>query len=338
MKDKLEQIRASALQEIAQASELKTLELIRVKFLGRKGLLTDILRGLGEVPPEERPALGQAANEVKAEVTRVLDKRKAGLESAEGVQQVQRDRVDLSLPGRREPLGHMHPISRVTEELLDIFLELGFQIATGPDIETEYYNFDSLNTPADHPARDTHDTFFVKPGVVLRTHTSPVQMRVMERTAPPVAVVVPGRVYRVDLDASHSPMFWQIEGLLVDKGVSFADLKGTLMLFIHRFFGADIKVRFRPHFFPFTEPSAEVDISCTVCAGKGCRVCKHQGWLEVLGCGMVHPEVFRYAHYDYEQYTGYAFGMGVDRITMLKHAISSIGYLFENDLRFLEQF
>ena len=233
--------------------------------------------------------------------------------------------------------GHAHPILRVAEEIQDVFIELGFQVATGPDIETEYYNFDSLNTPADHPARDSHDTFFVKPGVVLRTHTSPVQMRVMEKAQPPVAVVVPGRVYRVDADASHSPMFYQIEGLLVDEGVSFADLKGVLMLFVHRYFGPDTEVRFRPHFFPFTEPSAEVDISCTVCKGKGCRVCKHSGWLEVLGCGMVHPEVFRHAGYDSEKYTGFAFGMGVDRIAMLKHAISSIHYLYENDLRFLEQ-
>ncbi|MDY0033831.1 MAG: phenylalanine--tRNA ligase subunit alpha, partial [FCB group bacterium] len=233
---------------------------------------------------------------------------------------------------------HKHPVMRVAEEISDIFVQLGFQIAAGPDVETEYYNFDSLNTPANHPARDLHDTFFVKPGVVLRTHTSPVQMRVMERTQPPVAVIVPGRVYRVDQDASHSPMFYQIEGLLVDKGISFADLKGVLRLFIQRYFGPTTKTRFRPHYFPFTEPSAEVDISCTVCSGKGCRVCKHSGWLEILGCGMVHPEVFKYANYDSETYTGFAFGLGVERIAMLTHAISSIHYLYENDLRFLEQF
>ncbi len=338
MQDKIEQIRATALEEIAQANALQALEQARVKFLGRKGALTDILRGLREAPPEERPVLGKAANEIKGAIAEAIEQRKAALEALDTEQRAQRDRVDMSLPGRRPPLGHMHPITRVTEELLDIFLELGFQVATGPDVETEYYNFDSLNTPSDHPARDLHDTFFVKPGVVLRTHTSPVQMRVMEQTQPPVAVVVPGRVYRVDYDASHSPMFYQIEGLLVDEGITFADLKGTLMLFVHRFFGPETKLRFRPHFFPFTEPSAEVDISCTVCKGKGCRVCKHQGWVEVLGCGMVHPEVFRYANYDYEQYTGFAFGMGVDRIAMLKHAINSIGHLYENDLRFLEQF
>ncbi|HOZ46899.1 MAG TPA: phenylalanine--tRNA ligase subunit alpha [Candidatus Hydrogenedentes bacterium] len=338
MKDKLEEIRATALGAIGRAESLDALEQARVEFLGRKGGLTDVLRGLRDVSPEERPALGKLANEVKDAIANALDECKAALEGKEAEKRAQKDRVDLSLPGRKPALGHQHPISTVTEELLDIFLELGFQVATGPDVETEYYNFDSLNTPADHPARDSHDTFFVKPGVVLRTHTSPVQMRVMEQTHPPVAVVVPGRVYRVDLDASHSPMFWQVEGLLVDRGITFADLKGTLMLFVHRFFGADVKVRFRPHFFPFTEPSAEVDISCSVCKGKGCRVCKYQGWLEILGCGMVHPEVFRYANYDYETYTGYAFGMGVDRIAMLRHAISSIGHLYENDLRFLEQF
>jgi len=232
----------------------------------------------------------------------------------------------------------MHLIPQVTDKILEIFFELGFQVATGPDVETEYYNFDSLNTPADHPSRDLHDTFFVKPGVVLRTQTSPVQMRVMESTPPPVAVVAPGRVYRVDADASHSPMFFQIEGLLVDKGVSFADLKGTLVMFVHKFFGPDTRLRFRPHYFPFTEPSAEVDVSCSVCAGEGCRACKHTGWVEILGCGMVHPRVFEYAGYDHETYTGYAFGFGVDRIAMMKHAVDSIQHLYENDLSFLEQF
>jgi phenylalanyl-tRNA synthetase alpha chain len=338
MKEQLEAIRAEALDEVARVDSAQALEQARVKYLGRKGVLTEVLRGLGQAPPEDRPMLGQLSNEIKTAVAQALDAKQAVFDAAAAEQSTQRGRIDLSLPGRRPRCGHIHPINRVTDEILDIFGELGFQVATGPDVETEYYNFDSLNTPADHPARDSHDTFFVKPGVVLRTHTSPVQMRVMERTQPPVAVVVPGRVYRVDLDASHSPMFYQVEGLLVDRGVTFADLKGTLMMFIHRFFGPETKVRFRPHFFPFTEPSAEVDISCSVCKGTGCRVCKHQGWLEILGCGMVHPSVFRYAKYDYEQYTGFAFGLGVDRIAMLKHAINSIGHLYENDLRFLEQF
>jgi len=338
MKEQLDALRTAALDEIAATPELQALEAARVKFLGRKGKVTDILRGLGQVAPEERPALGQAANEVKQAIGQAIEARQEELEAQAEEERAASDRIDLSLPGRRPRLGHMHVINQVTEEILEVFFELGFQVATGPDVETEYYNFDSLNTPADHPARDSHDTFFVKPGVVLRTHTSPVQMRVMEQAQPPVAVVVPGRVYRVDYDASHSPMFYQIEGLLVDEGVTFADLKGTLMLFVHRFFGPDTKIRFRPHFFPFTEPSAEMDISCSVCKGQGCRVCKHSGWLEILGCGMVHPNVFRYAKYDYEQYTGFAFGLGVDRIAMLRHAISSISHLYENDLRFLEQF
>ncbi|MBI2424807.1 MAG: phenylalanine--tRNA ligase subunit alpha [Candidatus Hydrogenedentes bacterium] len=338
MKAALEALESGALDEIAGIDDLKILEESRVKYLGRNGQVTGILRGLATVSAEERPAMGQAANRVKQAIADALDAKKDTLEAAAFEKQTTAEAVDLSLPGRRPRPGHAHLIPQVADEIVDIFRELGFQVATGPDIETEYYNFDALNTPADHPARDSHDTFFVKPGVVLRTHTSPVQMRVMEKVQPPVAVVVPGRVYRVDYDASHSPMFYQFEGLLVDEGVSFADLKGTLMHFLERYFGPGHKVRFRPHFFPFTEPSAEVDISCTMCKGAGCRVCKHSGWLEVLGCGMVHPEVFKHANYDYEKYSGFAFGMGVDRLAMLRHAISSIGHLYENDLRFLEQF
>jgi len=338
MKEKLEQITREAIEAAAGAASPQAIEELRVKYLGRKGLVTEALRGLAQVPAEERPAMGQAANEAKRIIGEAIEKRVTELAEIEADRKAKSNRVDLSLPGRRPPHGHMHVIPRVTEDILRIFQDMGFQVATGPDIETEYYNFDCLNTPADHPARDSHDTFFVSPGVVLRTHTSPVQMRVMERTQPPVAIVAPGRVYRVDYDASHSPMFFQLEGLLVDRGITFADLKGTLMHFIHTFFSRDTKVRFRPHFFPFTEPSAEVDISCTVCKGAGCRVCKNSGWLEILGCGMVHPEVFRYAKYDYEQYTGYAFGLGVDRIAMLKYAIGSIGLIYENDLRFCEQF
>lgn len=338
MKEKLEAIRAGGLDEIAKADSLATLEEIRVKLVGRKGQLTELLRGVSQLAQEDRPIVGKLANEVKTALTNALDERLLVMQEQEAAQRAAGDKVDLSLPGRRGRVGHMHPISQVRQEIVEIFKELGFQVASGPDIETEYYNFDSLNTPADHPARDSHDTFFVRPGIVLRTQTSPVQMRVMERTKPPVAIVAPGRVYRCDFDASHSPMFYQIEGLLVDKGVSFADLKGTLFLFVHKFFGKNTKLRFRPHFFPFTEPSAEVDISCSICGGSGCRVCKQSGWLEILGCGMVHPEVFRYAKYDYETYTGYAFGLGIDRIAMLRHSISSIRHLYENDLRFLEQF
>ena len=338
MKALLDEVRAAALVDTGAAESLKALEDVRIAYLGRKGKVTEVLRGLSAAPAEERPALGQAANEVKRVIGGAIDARKAELEARAARERAAAEAVDLSLPGRRPRSGHLHVINQVTDDILNIFFELGFQVASGPDVETDYYNFDSLNTPADHPARDLHDTFFVKPGVVLRTHTSPVQMRVMERTKPPVAVVVPGRVYRVDNDASHSPMFFQIEGLLVDEHITMADLKGTLMLFVRRFFGEDTRVRFRPHFFPFTEPSAEMDISCSVCKGAGCRLCKNSGWLEVLGCGMVHPNVFRYAGYDPEQYTGYAFGLGVDRIALLRHAIGSITHLYENDLRFLEQF
>lgn len=338
MKDQLEALQREALDLIATAGDLEILESARVRFLGRKGALTEILRGLGGVSAEERPRIGQVANVVKDAISAALDSRKADLSGAAEAARTASEAVDLSLPGRQPRRGHIHMVNQVTEEIVDIFANLGFQVAAGPDIETEYYNFDALNTPADHPARDSHDTFFVRPGVVLRTHTSPVQMRVMEQVQPPVAVIIPGRVYRVDYDASHSPMFNQLEGLLVDENVTFADLKGTLMHFIHSMFGKETQVRFRPHFFPFTEPSAEVDISCTVCKGSGCRLCKHSGWLEALGCGMVHPEVFKCANYDYERYTGFAFGLGIDRIAMLRHAVPSIGHLFENDLRFLEQF
>lgn len=338
MKAELEALQAAGLGEIGAAGDLAALEEVRVAYLGRKGKLTEILRGLATASAEERPVLGQLSNGVKVALTEALDARKAALEAAAETARAQSEFLDLSLPGRRARKGRVHVINQVYEEMLEIFLELGFQVAGGPDVETEFYNFDALNTPADHPARDSHDTFFVKPGVVLRTHTSPVQMRVMEKHQPPLAIVAPGRVYRVDFDASHSPMFNQLEGLLVDEGVSFADLKGTLMRFYQRFFGEKTQVRFRPHFFPFTEPSAEMDISCTVCGGSGCRMCKHSGWLEIGGCGMVHPNVFAHAGYDYEKYSGFAFGMGIDRIAILRHGISTIHHMFENDMRFLAQF
>jgi phenylalanyl-tRNA synthetase alpha chain len=337
MRERLEAIKNEAIERIASSETLDALEEIRVRTLGRKGALTEILRGISQAPPEERPTLGQAANEVKNAVSEALETRKESIESS-GAGATGAPELDWSLPGRRPAKGRTHLVLRTSQEIVDIFREMGFQLATGPDVETEYYNFDALNTPESHPARDSHDTFFVEPGVVLRTHTSPVQMRTMEQTRPPVAVVAPGRVYRVDSDASHSPMFYQIEGLLVDEGVSMADLRGTITLFLRRLFGQKLNTRFRPHFFPFTEPSAEVDMSCTVCGGEGCRTCKHSGWIEIMGCGMVHPEVFRYAGYDSERYTGFAFGMGVDRIAMLRHAIDSIHHLYENDLRFLEQF
>lgn len=334
----LEQIKEFALQKIKEAESTDVLEQIRVEFLGKKGKITDVLKKLGSLLPEERPKIGSIANEIKELITNNIQKQYQIVLEKELQKKIEKEQIDITLPGRTHGNGHMHVINQVMNEITDIFIQMGFQVATGPEVETEYYNFESLNTPADHPARDVHDTFYVKPGVVLRTHTSPVQMRVMEKTRPPVAVIVPGRVYRVDNDASHSPMFNQMEGLLVDEDITFADLKGTLMYFVHKFFGEDTAVRFRPHYFPFTEPSAEMDISCTVCKGKGCRICKHSGWLEILGCGMVHPRVFQYAGYDNEKYQGYAFGFGIDRMAMLKFAIPSINLLFDNNLKFLEQF
>lgn len=328
-------MRAKALDAIAAAGDLRKLDEVRVHYLGRKGALTDVLRGLKDATPEERPKVGQAANDIKEALAAAVEERQAALEQAALAARAESDRVDLTLPGRTPPKGHIHPIEQTLDRMLAVFRELGFQVATGPDIETEYYNFDALNTPADHPARDMHDTFFVKPGVVLRTHTSPVQIRVMERTEPPVAVVIPGRVYRVDSDATHSPMFVQLEGLLVDRDVTFADLKGTLQRFVERFFGEGAETRFRPHFFPFTEPSAEMDVKWTAKDRDGNE---KSSWLELLGCGMVHPKVLKAVGYDPEVYTGYAFGMGVDRLAMVRHGIGAIGHLYENDLRFLEQF
>ncbi|GMU92431.1 MAG: phenylalanine--tRNA ligase alpha subunit [Candidatus Hydrogenedentota bacterium] len=331
----IEKIRTEATAEIAAATAVREIEELQVKYLGRKGALTALLRGVSEAPPDQRPALGKAANELKQALTDLIEHqlqrfREAELQTSRG-----RETPDLTLPGRRPPKGHLHLVSQITDEIIEIFTGMGYQVATGPEIETEYYNFDSLNTPEDHPARDSHDTFFVRPGLVLRTHTSPVQMRVMEKTKPPIAVVAPGRVYRVDADSTHSPMFYQIEGLLVDEGVSFADLKGTMMMFLRRLLGADVQVRFNPHFFPFTEPSAEVHVLWTSERGGGEPETR---LLEIGGCGMVHPNVFRYAGIDHERYTGFAFGMGIERIAMARHQISGIQYFYENDMRFLEQF
>lgn len=334
MIDLIEKLRTEALAEIASVKDLRGAEEIRIKYLGRKGALTALLRSVSEAPQEERPALGKAANELKNALTTAFDERLKAIEASRQDPASGSDLPDLTLPGRRPPRGHMHLVSQITDEIIEILSELGFQVATGPEVETEYYNFDSLNTPDDHPARDSHDTFFVSPGVVLRTHTSPVQMRVMERAQPPVAIVAPGRVYRVDADSTHSPMFYQIEGLLVDEGVSFADLKGTLMHFLKRLLGGDVQVRFNPHFFPFTEPSAEIHVRWTSNRGGQTQT----RLLEIGGCGMVHPRVFEYAGYDYERYTGFAFGMGVERIAMARHQINSIHHFYEGDLRFLEQF
>jgi len=338
MRDKLEALRASALEALESASSTEEIAALRTLYLGRKGRLTEVLRNLKDVPPEDRPALGSLSNTIKAELAERIEsllearREKAKAEALKG------EKLDVTLPGRGVPCGRIHPITQTLEEICAIFLSLGFDIAEGPDVETDYYNFEALNMPKDHPARDMQDTFYVENDIVLRTHTSPVQIRTMEKRRPPVRVISPGKVYRPDLDVSHAPMFHQVEGLLVDRGITFGDLKGTLTYFLRRLFGRETTLRFRPSFFPFTEPSAEVDIQCVMCTGKGCRVCGQSGWLEILGSGMVDPEVFRAVDYDSEAFTGFAFGLGVERIAMLRYGITDIRLFFENDARFLEQF
>ncbi|HEY4719538.1 MAG TPA: phenylalanine--tRNA ligase subunit alpha [Candidatus Methylomirabilis sp.] len=333
----LKALEASALPAIEGAGDPEALEQIRIRILGRKGELTEILRGLGALPPEIRRAVGQQANALKARIEAALEGRQQALRAALLDDLAVREAIDITLPGRPVPQGSLHPITATLYEIVEIFQHLGFSVAEGPEVELDYYNFEALNIPKDHPARDMQDTFYITDDVVLRTHTSPVQIRVMEAQPPPVKIVAPGRVYRRDADPTHSPMFHQVEGLLVDYGVSFADLKATLQAFVDEFFGAGTRLRFRPSYFPFTEPSAEVDIGCVMCSGAGCRVCKGSGYLEILGAGMVDPEVFRGVGYDPE-ITGFAFGMGVERIAMLRYGIDDIRLFFENDLRFLQQF
>ena len=315
------------------------LEQVRVRVLGRQGVLTQLLRSLGTLSPAERPLVGAAANEAKRELEALLEARLAQAREAEREQARRQQRLDLTLPGRRPSRGAAHPLTRVHDEIVAIFAGLGFSVVEGPEIETDYYNFEALNIPPDHPARDMQDTFYLPGGLLLRTHTSPVQIRTMLAQRPPVRIVVPGRVHRRDIpDASHSPVFHQVEGLAVDRSVTMADLKGTLELFAREMFGPRSRIRFRPSFFPFTEPSAEVDVLCFLCAGGGCRVCSQSGWLEILGSGMVHPQVLKNVGYDPEEVTGWAFGMGIERIAMLKYGIDDIRLFFENDLRFLQQF
>jgi phenylalanyl-tRNA synthetase alpha chain len=335
LKDKLLELKTRALKELESISEMSDIEGLRQQYLGRKGFLTLLLKRLAELPEEERPAIGRLANQVKEEIDRKFQSVSDSI-TTKDVKEL--STLDVTLPGRRIPLGHLHPITQITEEICTIFLTLGFRVVQGPEVELDYYNFEALNMPKDHPARDMQDTFYISDNVVLRTHTSPMQIRIMENTSPPVSILAPGKVYRPDSDISHTPMFHQVEGLLVDKGVSFGDLKGTLTTFVHQMFGSDIELRFRPSFFPFTEPSAEVDIRCVVCQGKGCRVCSHSGWLEILGSGMVDPEVFKAVGYDPESISGFAFGMGVERIAMLKSGLDDIRLFFENDIRFLQQF
>jgi phenylalanyl-tRNA synthetase alpha chain len=338
MREKLEQMKDEALRCIAQALGESALQDIRVRFLGRKGELTGLMKGLGALSAEERPVVGQLVNTIKDEIESRLESALTSAREQEIQQRLQSERIDVTLPGRRLSCGTKHPITLVIEEVCDIFAGLGFSVAEGPEIEHDWYNFEALNFPPEHPARDMQDTFFVENNLLLRTHTSPVQIRTMLKQKPPVRIIAPGTVYRCDSDATHSPMFHQIEGLMVDKGVTFGDLKGMLTIFTNQLFGQKTGVRLRPSFFPFTEPSAEVDIACVICGGKGCRVCKQSGWLEILGAGMVDPEVYRHVNYDAEEISGFAFGMGIERIAMLKYGINDMRLLFENDVRFLRQF
>ncbi|UCF87834.1 MAG: phenylalanine--tRNA ligase subunit alpha [bacterium] len=338
MEKQISKLLERARKGIESASSLKELDEVRVRYLGKKGEVTALLKGLGALSPEERPAAGQAVNRGRKEIEDLLAGRKVVIQGLEAEQRLKSQVVDVSLPGVVYDRGSRHPVTRVMGEILDIFRGMGFSVHQGPEVEKDYYNFEALNFPKDHPARDMQDTFFVEEEVVLRTHTSPVQVRAMEKQDPPLRIVSPGRVYRHDYDVTHSPMFHQVEGFMVDEGVAFSDLKGVLVEFVHQFFGHEVPVRFRPSFFPFTEPSAEVDMGCVMCRGKGCRVCSGTGWLEILGSGMIHPEVFRHVGYDSEKYTGFAFGMGVERIAMLHYGIDDIRLLFENDVRFLKQF
>ncbi len=338
MKQRLEQMLATAKQAISQAENESALQDIRVAIIGRKGELTALMKGMGGLSHEERPVIGAIVNRIKSEFEELVESRRAVLQEVGMAVRLSTESIDVTLPGRRSTRGSKHPITLVMEEISAIFASLGFGIAEGPEIEKDFYNFEALNMPKDHPARDMQDTFYINDDVVLRTHTSPVQIRTMLNHEPPVRVIAPGTVYRCDSDITHSPMFHQVEGFLVDKHVTFGDLKGILTEFITRYFGADIGVRFRPSFFPFTEPSAEVDMQCVMCKGAGCRVCKNSGWLEILGSGMIDPEVFKSVGYDPEKYSGFAFGMGVERIAMLKYGVNDLRLFFENDLRFLKQF
>ena len=336
MEQELQRLQQEAASSLARIDDPVQLEAFRVRYLGRKGgLLTGIMRQLGSVAAADRPRLGQLANEIKQEIERLFEEKKALIA---GQATSVREAVDLSLPGRFLPFGTLHPVTQVMEEICSIFEGLGFAVAEGPDVETDHYNFEALNIPKHHPARDMHDTFYVTDSILLRTHTSPMQARIMEAQDPPLRYIAPGKVYRCDSDITHTPMFHQVEGFLVDREVSFADLKGVLTSFTHKMFERELALRFRPSFFPFTEPSAEVDIACVICEGKGCRVCKRTGWLEILGSGLIDPEVLKIVGYDPDVYSGFAFGLGVERIAMLKYGIDDIRMYYENDLRFLSQF
>lgn len=341
MKEKLSQIKDMAIDKLNKISDLKGLEEIRVEILGKKGELTNILKGMGSLSSEERPVIGQIANEVRGAIEEKIENMKKTLIAKEQEIRLKAEKIDVTMPAKTKKLGNKHPMTQVINDIKNIFIGMGYEIAEGPEVETAYYNFEALNIPKNHPARDEQDTFYVEglADFVLRTQTSPVQIRVMENKNMPIKIVAPGRVYRSDeVDATHSPVFHQLEGLVIDKNITMGDLKGALTVFAKELLGEDTKVRFRPHHFPFTEPSAEMDASCFACGGKGCRVCKNSGWIELLGCGMVHPKVLEMAGIDPNEYSGFAFGMGLERVTMQKYAISDLRLLFENDVKFLEQF
>lgn len=339
MEARLKELEQQAKDEIYQANTSDELEKVRVKYLGKKGELTEVLRGMGSLSAEERPLVGKVANIVRENIENALQEAKGEIKNKELQAQLQKESIDVTMPGKKVKLGKKHPLIKGMDELKDIFISMGFQVAQGPEVETVYYNFDALNAPQNHPSRDMSDTFYINEDTILRTQTSPVQVRVMENKKPPIRIISPGRCFRNDTpDATHSPMFHQLEGLVVDKGITLADLKGTLEVFAKHFFGDQTKIKFRPHNFPFTEPSAEIDASCFKCEGAGCSMCKGSGWIELLGAGMVHPNVLRNCGIDPEVYSGFAFGMGIDRLVMLKYGVDDIRLFFENDMRFLNQF
>ena len=339
MKEKIEEIRKAAKEKLVEIQNLQELQELKVKYLGKKSELTSILKGLGSLSAEERPKIGSLVNELRDEIEKAILEAENNLKAKQLEKRLEKEKIDVTMPSKNVNIGSSHPITQIIDEVKEIFLGMGYSIADGPEVETTHYNFDQLNTPADHPARDLQDTFYITEDVILRTQTSPVQARVMENQKPPIKIICPGAVYRSDtLDATHSPVFHQVEGLVVDKNIRMSDLKGTLEEFATKCLGPNTKVRFRPHHFPFTEPSAEADVSCFVCGGKGCRVCKGEGWIELLGCGMVHPNVLKNCGIDPEEYSGFAFGFGVERIAMAKFGIDDMRLLYENDVRFLKQF
>ena len=339
MKDRLEQIKSEALAKIEESSALEKLNEIRVAYLGKKGELTGVLKSMKDVAPEDRPKVGQMVNDARAVIEEKLEETRTKLARAAREEQLRTEVIDVTLPAKKTVMGHRHPCSIALEEVERIFVGMGYEVVEGPEVEYDYYNFEALNIPKNHPARDEQDTFYINDSILLRSQTSPVQVRTMEKKKPPIRIIAPGRVFRSDeVDATHSPSFHQIEGLVVDKNITFADLKGTLAQFAAELFGPDTKVKFRPHHFPFTEPSAEVDVSCFKCGGKGCRFCKGSGWIEILGCGMVHPNVLRMCNIDPDEYSGFAFGVGLERIALLKYEIDDMRLLYENDARFLKQF